>query len=459
MRPQELIEHAISLLGEGGVAILDVDHHANIRFANNTLTTNGMMIRQTMTVIATAARSGGVSSGVMSRVIQGKDVVTALCAAAQAIARENPPAPDAQELVTGERPTTAWSGEPGTTSLDAFANFAPALGESFAIARSAAQTLYGFTQHEVRTTYLGTTSGVRLRHEQRTATLEMTARDGTSSAWYGVGSTDVDFDPRAGTAELQRRLGWANRRIDIAPGRHRVLIPPTAVADLMIYLYWSAGARAAYEGRSAFSVPGQKSATRLGEHLTARPISLFSDAAFPGIGCAPFAIARASMDTQSVFDNGLALQPTSWIDNGTLSTLVGSRADAAEFALPARPGIDNLVMTDASATASSIDDLVSGVDSGLLLTCLWYIREVDPTTLLLTGLTRDGVYVVEDGQVVGTTTNFRFNESPIDLLARISATSRSERTLPREWNDWFTRTVMPAAVVEEFNFSSVAPGI
>lgn len=455
MRPQDLVEHALSLLPGGGVAILDVSHQANIRFANNTLTTNGVMVRQTMTVIALA----GNSTGVVSRVVQGKDEVASLCAEAVAVAAHNPAAPDAQELITGERPNTLWSAPPGTTSLDAFADFAPALGESFGIARSAGQTLFGFTQHDVTTTYLGTSSGVRLRHEQPTATLEMTARDGSSSAWFGSGGARVDFSPLDATHELQRRLGWAKRKIDIAPGRHRAILPPTAVADLMIYLMWSAGARAAYEGRSAFSAQGQKNTTRLGESFTPRGLSLFSDPAFPGIECAPHVIAHASADTQSVFDNGMALERTDWLREGELSTLIGTRADVQEFGINARPGIDNLIMMDRGPTADSIDSLIQAVDRGLLLTCLWYIREVDPTTLLLTGLTRDGVYVIEDGQVVGITTNFRFNESPIDLLGRISAATASERTLPREWSDWFTRTVMPALVVEEFNFSSISPGI
>lgn len=459
MRPQDLVEHALSLLPDGGIAILDVSNQANIRFANNTLTTNGVMVRQTMTVIALTHQSDGVSTGVVRRVIQDRDDVTAMCADAVEIAKNNPSAPDAQELITGDRPTTLWSTSPGTTSLDAFASFAPALGESFGIARAEGQTLYGFTQHDVTTTYLGTSSGVRLRHEQGTATLEMTGRDGNSSAWYGVGGSEVDFDPIVGTRELQKRLGWAKRKIEIAPGRHRAVLPATAVADLMIYLLWSSGARAAYEGRSAFSVQGQKNQTRLGEQLTSRAISLFSDPTYPDITCAPHVIARSGMDEISVFDNGLPLERTHWIDQGSINALVGTRADAKEFGINAKPGVDNLVMTDQGATAPSIDALVSGIDRGLLLTCLWYIREVDPTTLLLTGLTRDGVYVVEDGQVIGTTTNFRFNESPIDLLSRVSAASTSERTLPREWNDWFTRTVMPALVVEDFNFSSIAPGV
>lgn len=94
----------------------------------------------------------------------------------------------------------------------------------------------------------------------------------------------------------------------------------------------------------------------------------------------------------------------------------------------------------------------------LLLTCLWYIREVDPATLLLTGLTRDGVYLVEDGQVVGEVNNFRFNESPVDLLSRASEAGRTEKTLPREWGDWFTRAAMPALRIPDFNMSSVSQG-
>ena len=117
------------------------------------------------------------------------------------------------------------------------------------------------------------------------------------------------------------------------------------------------------------------------------------------------------------------------------------------------PG-DNLLLTGGSTETSA--DLVSGMERGLLLTCLWYIRIVDPATLLLTGLSRDGVYLVEGGEVVGAVNNFRFNESPIDLLRRITVAGASERTLPREFKDWFTRTVMPPLLVPDFNMSSVS---
>jgi predicted Zn-dependent protease len=119
------------------------------------------------------------------------------------------------------------------------------------------------------------------------------------------------------------------------------------------------------------------------------------------------------------------------------------------------PGADNLIMSVPEPTGS-LEDLVSRVERGLLLTCLWYIREVDPQTLLLTGLTRDGVYLIENGEVVGAVNNFRFNETPIGLLDRLIEVGATERTLPREWGDWFTRAAMPPVRVAGFNMSSVS---
>jgi predicted Zn-dependent protease len=108
------------------------------------------------------------------------------------------------------------------------------------------------------------------------------------------------------------------------------------------------------------------------------------------------------------------------------------------------------------AGAPSLEQMVAGTRRGLLLTCLWYIREVDPQSLLLTGLTRDGVYLVEDGEVVGEVNNFRFNESPVGLLARLAEVGRAEKTLCREWSDYFTRTAMPPLRVPDFNMSTVS---
>ena len=100
--------------------------------------------------------------------------------------------------------------------------------------------------------------------------------------------------------------------------------------------------------------------------------------------------------------------------------------------------------------------MIARTERGLLLTTVWYLREVDPAVLLLTGLTRDGVYLVEDGQVRAAVNNFRFNESPVDLLGRATEIGATERTLPREWKDWFTRTAMPPVRIPDFHMSSVS---
>ncbi|MFD0891422.1 metallopeptidase TldD-related protein, partial [Streptosporangium algeriense] len=179
------------------------------------------------------------------------------------------------------------------------------------------------------------------------------------------------------------------------------------------------------------------------------------DANQPGVESAPFVVAHSSSRQASVFDNGLPLAPTDWIADGRLANLLQTRHSAELTGLPVTPATDNLIMTG-PGDGRSLDAMVASTERGLLLTCLWYIREVDPQSLLLTGLTRDGVYLVENGEVVGEVNNFRFNESPVGLLGRLTEVGAAERTLPREWSDYFTRAVMPAVRVPDFNMSTVS---
>ena len=186
------------------------------------------------------------------------------------------------------------------------------------------------------------------------------------------------------------------------------------------------------------------------------PLTLRSDPALPGLSAEPFVVTGSSSSSASVFDNGLPISTTTWMDAGTLAALVETRHSAGlAGGVPVTPAGGNLVLEAAGATAS-LEEMVARTERGLLLTCLWYIREVDPRTLLLTGLTRDGVYLVEGGEVVGAVNNFRFNESPVDLLSRVSEVGASVTTLPREWSDYFTLTSMPTLRVPDFNMSSVS---
>ena len=457
---QEIVERALRLShGEGCIVVLEERRSANLRWAGNTLTTNGVMSGRTLTVISILGESRGAAAGVVSRSgVSTDNDIEAVVRLSEDAARAAGPAEDAQPLSDGS--AAAGQGDfaepPGETSAGVFASFAAALGEAFGRARAADRELFGFAEHDVTTTYLGSSTGIRLRHEQPAGRVEVTGKaDGrTRSTWVGQSTRDfADVDVTTLEAEVNRRLDWSRRTIELTPGRYDTVLPPAAVADLMIYLYWSAGARDASEGRSVFSKPG--GGTRIGDQLADRPLRLWSDPGAAGLESIPFVAVTASTGSSSVFDDGLPLAATDWIRDGQLAALMQSRYSAELTGLPFTPAVDNLLLGEAGATGS-VDDLVSGVERGLLLTCLWYIREVDPQTLLLTGLTRDGVFLVENGEVVAGVNNFRFNESPVDLLGRVSTVGATARALPREWNDWFTRTAMPPLRVPDFNMSTTS---
>jgi predicted Zn-dependent protease len=150
------------------------------------------------------------------------------------------------------------------------------------------------------------------------------------------------------------------------------------------------------------------------------------------------------------------LERTDWIRDGRLAHLRYHRAGAAHSGVDPAPYIDNLILRADAGGSGTVDEMVARTERGLLLTCLWYIREVDPATALLTGLTRDGVYVIEDGAVVGAANNFRFNESPVDLLARATEVGTSVRTLGRELGEYLNRCIMPPLRIPDFNMSSVS---
>jgi len=459
-KPQDVVERALSLSeADGCVVLAQESSDANLRWAANTLTTNGVMRGRQLTVIATVGGSEGTATGVVSRSNVGLDEIESLVRAAEKSAREGRSAEDARPLAEpSDVPGSGigWDEVAAETSIGVFSSLAPTLGEVFVRSRAEGRELFGFAEHQMSTLYLGTSTGVRVRHAQPTGRIEVTAKtaDWSRSSWVGQGTRDFsDVDMAAVDNELARRLGWAARRVDLEAGRYETLLPPSAVADLLVYLYWTAVAREADDGRTVFSRKG--GGTRVGERLADAPLRIWSDPAAPGLECDPVVFAASSAASQSVFDNGLPIGSTDWLADGELKALIQTRHSAEMTGLPFTPGVDNLLMSSGDATRG-LDDMVADTSRGLLLTCLWYVREVEPQTLLLTGLTRDGVYLVEGGEVVAEVNNFRFNESPVDLLGRLAEVGLTERTLAREFGDYFTRTAMPTWRVADFNMSSVS---
>ena len=443
----EVVEQALSLSrADGCIVLVEQSSSSNLRWANNTLTTNGTMRGRSVSVISVVGESVGVRSATSA------DGLEELVRASEQAARDAAPAEDYGTLVEGPA-ADDFSDPAAETSPAVLSGFAGDLGAAFGSARADGITLFGYASHDVTTTWLGSSTGLRLRHAQPTGYVELTGKSAGGSTWAGQHTRDwSDVSVPALDAELRRRLGWGSRQIALPAGRYQTLLPPECVADLMAYAYWTASGRSAAEGRTVFSRPG--GGTRVGEHVGPAGLRLWSDPHDPALATMPFVATTSSSAMTSVFDNGLALPATDWLAGGALAALIQTRSSARTTGAPVTPYVDNLAM-EGGGTATT-DQMVAATERGLLLTCLWYIREVDPETLLLTGLTRDGVYLVEGGEVVGAVNNFRWNESPIGLLGRVSEVGRSQAALPREWSDGFTWTRMPTLRVPDFNMSSVS---
>jgi predicted Zn-dependent protease len=454
----EVVERALEAAkgSDGAVVIVEDASEAELRFALNTTTTNGLRRRRTVTVVTLREKDGGVAAGVVTRT--GAADPEALVRASQAEADSAAPAEDASPLLgpdeAGEDPDFADG--PVLDDLGALGAVVPGLGDAFARARDRQLVLAGFAEHWSVTSYLGTSTGVRRRYVQPTGKLELVARtaDGSASSWAGIGTPDLGATEVGPIADrLATRLSWAERQVELPAGRYEVLLPPDAMADVTALMAYATGGREAEDGSTVFSAPGGK--TRLGEVVARHPFDFRSDPAEPGLECAPFVVAHASGADVSVFDNGMPVDRTSWIRDGRLEQLRYHRAGAARSGVRPAAGADNVILELPGATAT-LDEMVARTEYGLLITCLWYIREVDPVTLLLTGLTRDGVYLVEKGEISGAVNNFRFNESPVDLLDRATEVGRTERALSREWNEYLNRTAMPPVRIPDFNMSSVS---
>ncbi|MCH9816933.1 MAG: TldD/PmbA family protein [Actinomycetia bacterium] len=455
---QDLSEMAINAAGSTEIAVVVQERSSvNLRWAVNTLTTNGLTQQQSVDVVAFVGAGAQRATATASGQVTNPTDIVALVEQARAAAQRAAPAASAAPLVDAGQAADWQEGAPATSSA-ALETVALGLGEAFGRARVDIVEHFGYAEHELTTTYLATSAGTRLRHVQPASRLEMTAKshDRERSAWLGSAEPNMHhIDITAMDADLRRSLALQGRHVAVEPGRHPVLLSDSAVADLMIDLYWAADARSALDSASVFAAPG--GGTKLGTTLAQPDVTLSSNPydPAPGMACTPFEVCAVPEPSATPFDNGLTLSETAWIDAGQLANLITTRSTAAELGRPVTPGIDNLTLTHASGSGS-IEEVAERMGDGILVTCLWYNRMVDPQTHLLTGLTRDGVYVVRGGEIAGACGNFRFNDSPASLLGRIVEAGSSRRTLAREMGDYFNRAVMPPLVIGDFNLSTLS---
>lgn len=435
--------------------LVESTSQVNQRWARNSLTTNGLTLSSMVTVVAMHHRPQGVATASVARSVATEAELSELVHDVEALAASAPAAQDATDARhDGAEPDF---GEPATEVVpDDLSATVLGLGDFLAWSEHCDLETFGYLEKESSTLWLATSSGVRRRFTQPADRFEVTAKGSRRerSTWHGSASAGLDesyWERLRG--DVSRELAWQGMHLDIAPGRHDVVLPPGAIGDLMVDLLWSAGARDAVEGRTAFH--DATGGTRLGQQVAGSRITLSSDPTDPVMPTRPFAATGFSSRQASIFDNGSDLQRTDWIATGVLQHLHTTGFDAQSLGVENTPMIGNIRM-DATPDASSIEELVSGIKRGLLLTCVWYNRMVDPQRMLLTGLTRDGVYVIRDGEIIGASGNFRFNDSPLSMLNRVIAAAPSERTLPREMADYANRVTMPAISIEGMNFTSAS---
>jgi predicted Zn-dependent protease len=455
---QDLIEKVLAKANcDDCIVVVRDKTQANLRWANSTLTTNGVIQERNVTVLAFVSTNNSMAVGGVTRTNVNEGDIDSLLAEAISAAKASGPADDyaplAKNLTLGD-----WGAAHTPTGPEIFKEFAPALGDM--LRRSVADKieLFGYAEHTHTSTWLGSKGGLRLRHDGPIGRVEMTGKshERSRSTWEGVETHDFSNVSVANIDRaIRERLDWQAKKIDLPAGRYDTIFPSGAVADLFTYFLWVSAARDAWEGQSVFAKKG--GGTRVGEKFSESGVNLYSDPAHKFLGGAKFITNTSSSPLGSVFDNGQIRARVDWLKDGVLQSLVQTRASASLTSLPFTPLGENFIMDIPGGTGST-NDLIKNVKNGLLLTTLWYIRMVDPNSLLLTGLTRDGVYYVKDGEVQGATNNFRWNDSPVTALARIKSAGASEWTQPREWSEYVTHMHMPPLVIGDFNMSTVSPG-
>lgn len=454
MHLAEAVEIALELMPHGGVAASESNAIANLRWANSGLTTNGDTRDSSLSIATFVPVDGSLGCGIASGQVTTRADIEALVEKAKSSAVAGGSAEDAAELISGSQSLDYFE-DPINLDTGVFTELASGLGEAFA---TKDHEYFGYAEQSSDTLYVGTSSGLRFRQTNTSSRFELCGKstDRTKSAWSGQSGTNLhQVDVNRHVNAVIDGLAHQDRKIDLDPGKYQTLLSPSAVADLMIYLMWSASAREAAEGRSAFS---QGDSTKIGNRLTSLPLQLVSDPNLPGLETLDKVVALGSSSMSSTFDTGAPIPATSLIKDGVLTGLISSRFSAKEAGLEFTPVADNMSVS-VTGKSGSLNDLAARMDDGLLVTCLWYIREVDPQNLLLTGLTRDGVYVVKNGEIVGATNNFRFNESPLEMLNRISDAGTAVDCLPREWADWFTKARVSPLRIDGFNLSTKSDAV
>jgi predicted Zn-dependent protease len=436
---QALVERIVKMSKADGIDVqIGGGYTTNVRFADNQMSTAG----------GVSDFSVGVQSwfGPKHAVVTTNEITDEALRSAveksEKLARLAPDDPEAMPMLGAQQiqPIEAYFTSVANMSADERAKIALTALEP---ARAAGDlTAAGFLLNSVGASALGNSAGLFAYHRATNSNYTVTVRtkDGTGSGWAGAEHNDakqVDFAAVSTRAVDKARL--SRNPVAIEPGRYTVIMEPQAVGDLCQLIGFYADARSTDEGRSPFVKQG--GGTKIGEKIMDERISIYADPSDPMVRAQPF-------------DNdGLPLGRQEFIQKGVLKTLYYSRFWAKKKGVAPTGAPTSFLM---SGGDSSIEDMIKSTPRGVLVTRLWYLREVDPRTILYTGLTRDGTFLIENGKISRAIKNFRFNDSPLFMLNNLEALGRPQRLAGTEAGG---AVVVPPIKVRDFNFTSLSDAV
>lgn len=406
------------------------------RFANNAITTNGVYNTLNLYVAVTKGKKRGIA--LINEL--NRDRINEAVARADALAAV---APENSELMPSLGPQTypkippvyflkSADFSPGERAEAIIAVIEKAKKQNFMAAGFYETGSYGSGSLNSKGLYYYLTAS--------RAYYSNTFRGEGGSGWASADDENVE---KVSTGELSDRalrkaLDSRNAK-PLAPGKYTVVLEPAAAADIVWFLLYNFAAREADEGRSVLSLGEGKN--RLGEKLVASNITITSDPTHPGIPSFP------------IGEDGLPQKKTVWIEKGVVKNLSYTRFWAQKMGKEPVGYPPNAIMDGENHT---LEDLIKSTKKGVLVSRFWYIRDLNPMILLLTGLTRDGTFLIENGKVRHPVNNFRFNESPVNVLKNVEMMSKPVRAVGGEVGQ---SAFIPALKVKNFNFSSVSEAV
>ncbi|PIX39655.1 MAG: hypothetical protein COZ56_16795 [Armatimonadetes bacterium CG_4_8_14_3_um_filter_58_9] len=424
MRLQSIVEELLSSSRAEATEITVSCHsQQSTRWANNAITQNITKTDESIEMKAAfGARAGSAATNQFD-----SDALRQVVEKAEAIAKASEPDAEYMPPVMPMSYVEVRSFHPKTAASTPQQR-AQVIEAATALCAAKGLTSAGSFAVNHKVTTVANCRGLYASHPSTTVRFTCTAMADDSSGWAEAVANDIremDFEAIATTA-VGKALA-SRHPVNAEPKRYTVILEPAAVAELLGFMAWSMDARAAHEGRSAF-------AGKEGKRVAAPAVCLRSQPDLPGCPVQPF------------HADGMPVPAVTWVNDGTLRTLAYSRYWAQKQERPFTGMPTNFILK--GKKSASVSEMVSSTEEGLLVSRFWYVRFVDPMKLLLTGMTRDGLFLIRDGKIVSAVKNLRFNESPLSMLAHVEEFGHAQRC------GEYLPSYVPTLKVREFNFTS-----